>query len=117
MFYFKAWDRSCSNRSEEYSTSERRLLSFMDQNYATELSQVGAYSDKMKIRTLISCFTCGLNFDVEEIKRLSEEYFINFLKASWFFHVKSHPWCTFIQKQGSKYEYPFHYITLIQHSR
>jgi hypothetical protein len=64
--------------------------------YASELAKVGVYKDKLKISRLIVCYKCGLLFNMKEIERLSRRHEIGFLKASWLFHARSHPWCEFL---------------------
>ena len=87
----------------KFCQADKRKESLDGLEFADELSMVGAYKDDFEMFNRISCYQCGLLFNVEEIQQLSSHKKLSFLTASWVFHARSNPWCEFLKNTKSKY--------------
>ena len=84
-----------------YADLKERQLSLKDVERGFELSLVGAHKDRFS--SFISCYKCGLLFDVLEIKRLASSLNLSFMKASWLFHARSNRFCAFLGNRNGKF--------------
>ena len=97
----KSGDIHYSSVEVKYANADERKKSLEGVENGLQLSLVGAYKDKFH-RVNINCYKCGLLFDVDEIRKLSVDFKLSFLKASWLFHAKSRRACTFLQVNNGK---------------
>lgn len=102
-FVLEGYNSSSLNQDQNYSEASIRLKSLKDHEFASELSEVGAYKDKFRNDGFISCYKCSLNFDVDKIKQLSTSLNLNFLDTCWSFHASLHPECEFLHSKERKY--------------
>ena len=79
-----------------------RFKSLYGNEHSKELSEIGAYRDELQKPGLITCYKCGIIFNLTEIEGISVKEKITWLKAGWFFHVRQHPWCTFLKLAKGK---------------
>ena len=64
--------------------------------FGKELAELGGYRNKWG-NNKISCFQCGVIFEVDEITMLMKHADISFKDAGWLAHTINHPLCKYLQ--------------------
>ena len=81
----------------DYTNVFVRQKSLADNEIGKELAELGAFNNKLRDNR-ISCFKCGLFFDIQKICAIADRGHLNFVEAGWFIHAKHHPWCKLLEQ-------------------
>ena len=75
----------------------KRIESLGQINVAADLASIGACRDIWWMNTVISCYRCGMIFDVDEILHYSKRKETSFKMAGLLLHAQYNPWCLFLE--------------------
>ena len=81
---------------QDYSILSVRQESLEGYPRSKELAEIGAYCDELQNNTL-SCYKCGLVFNIGEINTVMEDTNISFEEAGWLVHTIHQPRCEVLQ--------------------
>ena len=81
---------------QDYSKLSVREESLNDIPFEKELAEHGGHRNK-RGNNEISCYQCGVIFEVDEIRRLMDHANIDFRDAGWLAHTINYPLCAYLQ--------------------
>ena len=89
-----------------YSEPSKRVESFGDFGYATDLAGMGAYNDPWYHSTTqkYKCYACAFTFNLDAIVRFSRREGITLEDAGILKHITANPCCKFLNKLSREYQ-------------
>ena len=81
----------------DYTNLSTRQKSLADCIYAKDLAELGAFRSQSD-SSVISCYKCGHNFDIQEILSKKRACNLDFLEAGRLIHATHRPWCELLEQ-------------------
>ena len=89
-----------------YSELSKRIESFGEVQYATDLAAMGAYDDPWyhSEKQRYKCYECAFTFDLDAILRFARREKVGLEKAGILTHIIENPCCQFLHKLSKEYK-------------